>query len=51
MFEALGCQVTYLKRLSMGSLKLDPSLRPGEYRALTSQELENLKERNARHED
>ena len=51
MFEALGCQVTYLKRLSMGSLKLDPSLRPGEYRPLTSQELENLKERNARHED
>ena len=29
MMEAVGCRVTYLKRLSMGSLKLDESLEPG----------------------
>ena len=43
MFEALGCRVTYLKRLSMGSLSLDDSLKPGEYRPLTGRELERLK--------
>ena len=42
MFEALGCQVVFLKRLSMGSLKLDPELTPGEYRPLTEEELELL---------
>lgn len=42
MFEALGCHVVFLKRLSMGSLKLDPSLKPGEYRALTEKELQAL---------
>lgn len=44
MFEALGCRVTYLKRLSMGSLKLEESLKPGEYRPLTEAELRALKE-------
>ena len=39
MFEALGCRVVFLKRLSMGSLKLDPKLKPGEYRMLTQKEL------------
>ncbi len=39
MFETLGCRVTYLKRLSMGSLVLDESLRPGQYRPLTDEEL------------
>ncbi len=29
MFEAVGCKVTYLKRLSMGSLVLDETLPPG----------------------
>lgn len=43
MFEVLGCQVAFLKRLSMGSLKLDEGLQPGEYRALTADELEELK--------
>ena len=42
MFEALGCQVVFLKRLSMGSLKLDPELKPGDYRPLTEEELELL---------
>lgn len=44
MLEAVECQVTYLKRLSMGSLKLDEALKPGEYRPLTEAEIKNLKE-------
>lgn len=43
MFEAVGKSVTYLKRLSMGSLHLDSSLEPGEYRPLTEDELESLR--------
>lgn len=39
MFQAIGCEVTYLKRVSMGGLQLDPSLAPGEYRALTEEEV------------
>ena len=41
MFEAVGCTVTYLKRLSMGSLKLE-DLAKGEYRKLTEEEVETL---------
>ena len=44
MFEAVGVTVVYLKRLSMGSLKLDETLAPGESRTLTQEELECLKE-------
>ena len=43
MMQAVGCQVTYLKRISMGSLMLDPSLKPGEYRRLTEEELSALR--------
>lgn len=42
MFETCGSTVTYLKRLSMGPLKLDESLAPGAYRRLTSEELAAL---------
>ena len=42
MFHAVGCEVLYLKRLSMGSLVLDGSLKPGEYRPLTEEELAGL---------
>lgn len=42
MFEAVGKKVIYLKRLSMGTLKLDESLKLGEYRALTEEELKHL---------
>lgn len=45
MFEALGGQVEYLKRLSMGSLVLDERLKPGEYRELTETEITVLSER------
>ncbi len=44
MFEAVGKKVLYLKRLSMGSLVLPDDLRPGEYRALTAEELHDLKQ-------
>lgn len=42
MFEARGRIVVFLKRISMGPLKLDPDLMPGEYRALTDEEVEAL---------
>lgn len=41
MFEAVGCTVTYLKRLSMGTLFLG-ELPKGEYRKLTDKEVEEL---------
>ncbi|WP_310602808.1 pseudouridine synthase [Anaerosporobacter sp.] len=43
MFEAVGKTVVYLKRLSMGSLQLDESLQPGEYREVTEEELALLR--------
>ena len=43
MAKAVGREVLYLKRLSMGSLRLDAALRPGEYRPLTEEEIESLK--------
>ena len=43
MFEAVGTEVIYLKRLSMGPLVLDNALLPGEYRRLTDEELAMLK--------
>ena len=42
MFETRGLTVTFLKRLTMGPLRLDPELEPGEYRRLTDEELEAL---------
>lgn len=38
MFAAVGREVLYLRRLSMGLLALDPELAPGAYRRLTSEE-------------
>ena len=43
MFEKVSNQVVYLKRVSMGNLSLDESLKPGEYRPLTAQEISCLK--------
>lgn len=42
MFEAVGKRVLYLKRLSMGSLVLDETLKKGDFRPLTVEELEKL---------
>ncbi len=43
MLEAVSNRVTYLKRVSFGSLSLDPGLKLGEYRALTEEEVRLLK--------
>lgn len=42
MFQAVGKEVIYLKRLRMGILILDENLGIGEYRPLTKEELEKL---------
>lgn len=42
MFQAVGKEVLYLKRLRMGSLTLDESLESGAYRELTKEEIETL---------
>ncbi len=44
MFQAVGKEVVYLKRIGMGNLKLDETLSPGAYRELTAQEVALLKE-------
>lgn len=43
MFEALDNRVAYLKRISMKELVLDETLKPGEYRKLTEEEIRSLK--------
>ena len=42
IFAALGNRVTFLKRISINHLSLDPMLAPGSYRELTEQELSAL---------
>jgi 16S rRNA pseudouridine516 synthase len=42
MFAAIGKEVLYLKRLSMGPLYLDPALAPGQFRPLTREEIDML---------
>jgi 16S rRNA pseudouridine516 synthase len=43
MLYAMGNEVAYLKRESMGKLPLDPALKPGAFRELTSDEVALLK--------
>ena len=43
MFQAVKKEVTYLKRERMGTLCLDEDLKPGEYRLLTEEEIENVR--------
>lgn len=43
MFESVGKKVVYLKRISMGPLELDETLELGEYRELTEEEIELLR--------
>ena len=43
MFQAVGKEVVYLRRESMGSLQLDPKLSLGKYRPLTEEEIKGLK--------
>ncbi len=42
MFAAVGNKITFLKRMSIGQLELDPELEPGEYRELEAEELKLL---------
>lgn len=42
MLEAVGNEVLFLKRVSMGPLKLPDDMEPGEYRVLTEQEIDLL---------
>lgn len=39
MFHAVGNRITSLHRLSVGDIHLDPSLQPGQYRQLTTDEI------------
>lgn len=43
MFKAIGMKVVYLKRISMGRLELDSNLELGQYRKLTKEEIDLLK--------
>ncbi|SFH74998.1 pseudouridine synthase [Pisciglobus halotolerans] len=45
MFEAVDKKVVYLKRTTMGPLKLDQHLKLGQYRPLTEEEIETLKKK------
>lgn len=45
MFESVDKKVVYLKRISMGKLKLDESLELGVYRELTEEEVKLIEER------
>ena len=42
MFEKVGSEVLYLKRISFGSLPLDETLAPGTFRPLTEEEIRQL---------
>ena len=43
MMEYVGCEVTYLERIKFGNINLDTSLKRGEYRLLTEEEIASLK--------
>ncbi|MDY3051765.1 MAG: 16S rRNA pseudouridine(516) synthase [Ndongobacter sp.] len=51
MFELCGNAVLQLHRLSMGPLELDEALQPGEYRPLSDEELEKLREEAGRRKE
>ncbi|WP_340084883.1 pseudouridine synthase [Siminovitchia sp. FSL H7-0308] len=44
MFQAVGKKVKYLKRISLGPLVLDKTLKEGEYRELTEEEIGQLQD-------
>jgi 16S rRNA pseudouridine516 synthase len=46
MFQAIDMEVIYLKRISMGPIKLDERLELGQYRELAEEEIKLLKEKN-----
>jgi len=42
MLKAAGCYVVYLKRISIGELMLDETLKKGQYRMLKEDEIQKL---------
>ena len=50
MFEKIGSQVLYLKRISFGNLTLDETLAIGDFRPLTEDEIRQLKAGDTTHE-
>lgn len=42
MLAAMGVTITYLKRLSIGAVSLDETLKKGSYRSLTQEEIDEL---------
>ena len=44
MFEALGTRVTYLKRIAMGKLFLDETLKKGEIKKLTAEDIKKIED-------
>ena len=46
MFKIIGKEVIYLKRITFGNIVLDSSLSEGEYRILTKEEIQMLKNSN-----
>lgn len=48
MLQAVGNEVTALKRVSFAGLALDETLKPGEYRELTDKEVSSLHEADAK---
>lgn len=46
MLKSVGCYIIYLKRISIGSLVIDESLKKGEYRNLTKDEINSLYDNN-----
>lgn len=46
MFKMIGKEVIYLKRITFGNIVLDSSLSEGEYRSLTKDEIQMLKNLN-----
>lgn len=43
MMQAVGCEVTSLERIKFGPIEIDRSLKQGEFRPLSAEEIEKLK--------
>ena len=43
MFDSLGKNVLYLRRIQFGPIKLEDNLEEGEYRELSKDEIESIK--------
>lgn len=43
MLRAVNCRITYLERVAVAGIRLDPTLSPGEYRELNFGELEIIR--------